>query len=53
MKRILVFFGMSAGSWVGWWLGNFVGLTTALVLSGIGGVVGVFVTIKLGQAYLE
>jgi hypothetical protein len=53
MKGLLLFFGMSAGGAVGWWLGMFSGYTLAVVLSGIGSGLGMWLTRKLAEDYLE
>ena len=53
MKGILLCFGASAGSAVGWWIGNYFGLMTAIVLSGIGTGLGVWGTRWLMREYLD
>ena len=45
--------GASAGGSIGWWIGDKVGLVTALVLSGIGSVIGVYVVWRIVRDYLE
>jgi hypothetical protein len=42
MRGFLGFVGMTVGSAIGWWLGAFVGLGTAVVISGIGTGVGLY-----------
>lgn len=39
--------------WVGWWIGERVGLMTALLLSTIGGLAGVFLGYRVYRDYLE
>ena len=41
------------GGWIGWWLGEKVGLVTALVLSGAGSMVGVYIGWRITRDYLE
>lgn len=41
------------GSWGGWALGGRVGLTTAVALSGVGAVLGVYVGWRIARDYLE
>lgn len=49
--KLLIFIGMTAGSFVGWWLGEQVSddLMVQFLLSGVGSVVGVWLGWKLGQ----
>lgn len=42
MSRILIFVGMTVGGAVGWWLGDFMGLMGAVLLSAVGSGVGVW-----------
>jgi hypothetical protein len=43
MKRLLIFIGVTVGSYIGWWLGEPIGLTTAFLLSAVGTFAGVYV----------
>jgi len=42
MKKIIAITGMMVGSYLGWWLGEKVGLVTAFMLSTIGAGVGLY-----------
>ncbi len=42
MSKILWFVGMTAGGWIGWWLGSLVGTFTAFMVSIIGTAAGVY-----------
>jgi hypothetical protein len=53
MKGILNMVGMTVGGWVGWWLGDFINITAALVLSGVFTVLGFFAVRWLEKEYLE
>jgi hypothetical protein len=53
VKGLLGFLGMSLFGWVGWWLGERVGLTTAVVLSAVLSGLGLYWTRKLAERYLE
>jgi len=53
MKGLLKFAGMTFGSAVGWWVGAFVGITTAVILSGLGGGAGLYLVHWLAERYLE
>jgi hypothetical protein len=43
---------MTVGGAIGWWLGEFVGLGTAIVVSGIGTGVGLYYGRKLAEYLL-
>jgi len=53
MKGILILFGSSIVSGIGWWLGSFVGIMTAIILSSIGAGVGIWATRWLMEEYLD
>jgi hypothetical protein len=40
--KTCIWVGMTIGSSIGWWLGDYVGIMTALLVSGIGGIAGVY-----------
>lgn len=42
MKKIIAITGMMMGSYLGWWLGEKVGLVTAYILSTIGAGIGLY-----------
>jgi len=44
MKGFLVFFGMSAGGWVGWAIGAQVSIFTAFIVSMVGTGIGLYYT---------
>ena len=51
MRRILDFLGMTVVGSLGWWLGAFVGMGTAVLLSGIGTGVGLYLSRRLIRDY--
>lgn len=53
MKGILLLFGSSVVSAVGWWLGSFVGMMTAVILSAVGAGFGIWLSRWLIQEYLD
>lgn len=53
MKRFCIFLGTTAFSWLGWWLGEHLGFGAAVLLSLVGGVVGVFAGIRLHDDILH
>ena len=53
MRSLFGFIGLSAGGWVGWWLGTFVGMTTAVVLSSIFSGVGLWAARWVGREFME
>jgi hypothetical protein len=44
---------MTVGGYVGWWLGEFVGLMTAFLVSSAGSLVGVYLGWLVARRYLE
>ena len=54
MTRLLVFVGMTVGSWIGWEIGEKVeGVMTALILSGVLGAVGVYAGWKAAREWMD
>ncbi|MCK4846586.1 MAG: hypothetical protein KAS88_02860 [Deltaproteobacteria bacterium] len=47
MSAISVLFAMGIGGAIGWWLGSLIGTFTAVLLSGIGTGVGVYLMRKI------
>ncbi len=43
---------MNIGGALGWWLGEFEGMMTAFIVSGIGSMVGVWAGWKIARDYL-
>lgn len=52
MKRILDFFGMSAGGWLGWVAGAPVSIFVAFVVSMVGAGVGLYAARRFTMRYL-
>lgn len=53
MKRLLDMVGMSIGGSIGWWLGDLVGVFTALFLSCVFSLLGFFAVRWLEREYLD
>jgi uncharacterized protein YneF (UPF0154 family) len=53
MKKILTIICISAGSWIGWWIGEHVGIMTAYFLGVVGAAAGLYFGRKLMSSYLE
>jgi hypothetical protein len=53
MKKIITISGVMLGSYLGWWLGEKVGLVTAFMLSTIGAGIGLYVTRRWAKNLLE
>ena len=53
MRKLCILIGVTVLGWVGWWLGAFVGLMTAFILSGIGSILGVYVGWRIHRDYLD
>jgi outer membrane lipoprotein SlyB len=48
---LLRFVGGTAGSWLGWWIGSFVGFGTAVLLSIVGFAAGLYAGRRVEQTY--
>jgi hypothetical protein len=55
MSRLLIFIGMIAGGYVGWWAGDYLGfgLMATFLVSSFGSVAGVFLAWKIGRDFLD
>jgi hypothetical protein len=53
LPKILVMAGATIGGAIGWWLGDFIGLMTAVILGGIGTGVGMYLVLKLEREHLS
>jgi membrane protein YqaA with SNARE-associated domain len=53
MGRLFGFAGATLGGAVGWWLGDFVGLVTAVMLSMVGTGVGLYAGRRMAARLLE
>jgi len=49
MTKLLAFLGATIFGWVGWWLGDRVGLFTAFALSMVGTGLGIYVGRKVAD----
>lgn len=52
MKGFLRFAGITAGGWIGWFIGAPVSIFTAFMVSMVGSGVGLYCTQKLAKRYL-
>jgi uncharacterized membrane protein YfcA len=50
--KLFIFVGMNVGGAGGWWLGEHVGLLTALLASGAGSILGVYAGWRLARELL-
>jgi hypothetical protein len=55
VNRLLMFVGMTAGGYIGWWAGDAVGfgLMGSLAVSTLGSIVGVYAAWKVITDYLS
>lgn len=53
MKGLLSFLCISVGGAIGWWLGSFVGLMTAIFASIVGSGAGLYVALRFHREYFE
>ena len=51
MTKLLVLIGTTGGSAVGWWLGSFVGIMTAFIVSMVGFGVGMWAGTRLARRW--
>lgn len=51
MSKFCIFIGMTLFGWIGWWLGDQVGLMTAFLLSGLGSVLGVYAGWRINRDF--
>jgi len=52
MKRLFGFIGMTAGGWIGWWLGAFVSIFTAFMIGMVGTGVGLYAANRMAKRIL-
>jgi len=53
MNKLCIFIGMSALGWVGWWLGEKIGIMTAFVVSGIASMAGAYAGWRINRDYFQ
>ena len=53
MNKLWILIGMTAFSWIGWWLGAQFNILTGFILSGIGSLVGVYVGWRINRDYFD
>ena len=51
MNRLLNLIGMTAGGWLGWWIGAFFSLFTAFVIGMVGTGVGLYAAQRFTRQY--
>jgi len=51
--KLCIFVGLNVGGYVGWELGEYVGTMTAVIVSGIGSLVGIYAGWKVAREYLQ
>lgn len=53
MDKFLILVGMTIGSSLGWWLGEYEGMWTAIFLSTFFGILGILAGWKFSKTFLE
>ena len=53
MNKLLIFSGMTMGSYAGWSLGSDWGMIGAFIASGIGSMLGIYLGWRINRDYLE
>jgi hypothetical protein len=51
MQRLLAIIGATILGWLGWWLGDMVGLMTAFVVSTVAAGIGWYIGTRIFQEY--
>ena len=51
MRKILGFVGLTAGSYIGWWIGAVFSIMAAVLLSFVGTGIGLYVANRIARAY--
>ncbi len=51
MRKLMILIGTTLGSAIGWWLGSFVGMMTAFMVSTVGTGLGMYWGIRAAQRY--
>lgn len=52
VMKLCIFVGINVGGCLGWWLGEYVGVMTAFLASGVGSLVGVYAGWWFAREYL-
>jgi hypothetical protein len=52
MRKPLAILGAVAGSTLGWWLGSFIGIMTAFIVSMVGAGFGIYLGTRITRHYL-
>ena len=53
MKKIILLISITIFGWIGWWLGDHIGIMTAYLVSFVGSLFGVYVGVRINQDYLN
>ncbi len=55
MNRLLMFLGMTVGGYLGWWIGDYIGLGLmgTFLVSSVGSMVGIYVAWRIMCDYLD
>ncbi len=54
MKKLCIFIGLTAGSYLGWWLGmRLEGFMTALILSSAGSIAGIVLGWQINRKFFS
>jgi uncharacterized membrane protein YfcA len=49
VTKLLIFVGSTAGGYIGWWIGEEVGIMTAFIVSSIGTIAGIYAGYKIAK----
>ena len=52
MKKLLLILSITIGGWIGWWIGEHIGIMTAYFLSVLGAAAGLYFGRKIMSNYM-
>jgi hypothetical protein len=53
MKKLILLISITIFGWIGWWLGDHIGIMTAYWVGFVGSLAGVYVGVRINQNYLN
>lgn len=53
MQRLMPLMISTLVGWLGWWLGDFIGFTTAIFVSFAASIIGWYIGVRINHAFLD
>jgi hypothetical protein len=53
MTKLFIFVGISLGGWIGWWIGDHIGIWTAFLMSSAGSMIGLYLGWRIARDLME